>query len=49
MSCRRSNCRSSTERQHVGRPYAKDDTTEYHVLNVAQGELTFEVRGQRTP
>jgi putative OPT family oligopeptide transporter len=36
-----------TERQHVGRPYAKDDTTEYRVLNVAQGELTFEVRGQR--
>lgn len=35
-----------TEMQRVGRPY-KEDTTEYHVLNLAQGEITFDVGDRR--
>src|SRR5262245_26901046 len=34
------------EKARVGRPYT-DDQTMYYVLNAAQGELTFEVNGQR--
>jgi uncharacterized oligopeptide transporter (OPT) family protein len=35
------------ETQRVGRPYAKEDTALYHVLNAAQGEISFEANGQR--
>ena len=31
-------------KQRVGRPYAKDDTTLYHVLHVAEGEIAGVVR-----
>jgi hypothetical protein len=35
-----------TETQRVGRPYAEEDATQYHVLNVAQGELANVPQGK---